>query len=266
MMHKMLSACCRRNIRRAAFSESAHSFSIVSSVSRGLPAAHRRLPIVQPLFGNLGGVRSMFIQTADTPNPNGLKFQPGVEVLPSDGSLGTAIDFRSLSDAQISPLARKLFQIKEVEGVFFAPDFITITKKEDAFWDVVKLDVFSVIMDFYATGEPVVSADQVDRVSAAHASTLINDDDDEVVALIKELLETRIRPAVMEDGGDIFFVDFNESDGIVQLRLAGSCAGCPSSSVTLKNGVENMLMHYIPEVKGVAEVGGEEGDDNPAWF
>jgi Fe-S cluster biogenesis protein NfuA len=210
-------------------------------------------------------VRTMFIQTSSTPNPNGLKFIPGKDVLPADGSCGTALDFRTVAQAQASPLARKLFSVEHVEGVFLAPDFITVTKAEDSYWDTVKLDVFAAIMDFYATGKPVVTPEGADGLSIGQDSNAITDDDDEVVALVKELLETRIRPAVMEDGGDIFFVEFNEATGIVHLQLAGSCAGCPSSSVTLKNGVENMLMHYIPEVKGVAEVGGLD-DDDPAWF
>ena len=122
-------------------------------------------------------------------------------------------------------------------------------------WQNVKPDIFSTIMDFYAEGIEAVS-------SAPEANdTTITDDDDEVVAMIKELLETRIRPAVQEDGGDIFYVRFDEDTGIVWLRLAGSCSGCPSSSVTLKNGVENMLMHYIPEVKEVENVANDDGED-----
>ena len=142
-------------------------------------------------------------------------------------------------------------------GVFLGKDFITVTKSKGMVWQGLKPDVFSTIMDFYAEGLEAVRA----GADVGASDTAIHDDDDEVVALVKELLETRIRPAVQEDGGDIFYVRFDEDTGIVWLRLAGSCSGCPSSSVTLKNGVENMLMHYIPEVTGVQAV--EEEEDEP---
>lgn len=165
-------------------------------------------------------------------------------------------DFRNLAQAQVSPLARRLFATPGVEGVFFGHDFITVTKSEDAAWEILKLDVFSVVMDFYAEGIPVISP-EAERTADNLA---ILDDDSEVVAMIKELLETRIRPAVQEDGGDILFKGFDEDSGLVSLQMAGSCAGCPSSTVTLRHGVENMLMHYIPEVKGVFQVEEEDQD------
>ena len=160
------------------------------------------------------------------------------------------------ADHHKSPLAKRLFRIDGVTGVFLGKDFITVTKSKGMVWQSLKPDVFSTIMDFYAEGLEAVRA----GADVGASDTTIHDDDDEVVAMVKELLETRIRPAVQEDGGDIFYVRFDEDTGIVWLRLAGSCSGCPSSSVTLKNGVENMLMHYIPEVTGVQAV---EEEDEP---
>eukprot|EP00938_MAST-03A_sp_MAST-3A-sp1_P006241 g6241.t1 len=211
-------------------------------------------------LNRFGGFRNLFIQTSSTPNPNGLKFQPaGKEVLPEE--YGSSMDFRNLAQAQVSPLARRLFATPGVEGVFFGHDFITVTKDEDTAWEILKLDVFSVVMDFYAEGIPVISP-EAERTADNLA---ILDDDSEVVAMIKELLETRIRPAVQEDGGDILFKGFDEDSGLVSLQMAGSCAGCPSSTVTLRHGVENMLMHYIPEVKGVFQVE-EEGQETHLSF
>jgi len=146
-----------------------------------------------------------------------------------------------------SPLAKLLFRIEGVKSVFFGPDFITVTKEDDEVnWNVIKPLVFATVMDFFASGQPVVLDER------EPSSDTANDDDDEVVVLIKELLETRIRPTVQEDGGDIRFVGFK--DGIVQLKLQGSCTSCPSSVVTLKRGVENMLKFYIPVVMGVEQV------------
>lgn len=145
-----------------------------------------------------------------------------------------------------SPLAKLLFRIEGVKSVFFGGDFITISKQEDAEWRILKPEIFAVIMDFFATGLPIVSEHTPD------ADTQINDDDDETVAMIKELLDSRIRPTVQEDGGDIIFIAYE--DGIVKLKLQGSCSSCPSSIVTLKNGVQNMLQFYIPEVQGVEQV------------
>lgn len=191
--------------------------------------------------------RSLFIQTAETPNPNGLKFFPDRTVLEAEN--GTSADYRNLGQAAASPLAKALFRVPHVDGVFLGSDFITITKPDASEWDDMKLDVFAAITEFFATGQPVVDADY-----EATSDTAINADDSEVVQMVKELLEQRVRPAVQEDGGDIFFHGFDEQTGIVQLKLAGSCAGCPSSSETLKHGVENMLMHYIPEVTAVEQM------------
>jgi Fe-S cluster biogenesis protein NfuA len=184
----------------------------------------------------------MFIQTQETPNPNSLKFLPGVQVLES----GTR-DFPTPASSLASPLAKLLFRVEGVKSVFFGPDFVTITKEDDEQnWNVIKPLVFATLMDFFASGQPVV----LDESQTSFENE--DGEEDETVLLIKELLETRIRPTVQEDGGDIRFVGFK--DGIVQLKLQGSCTSCPSSVVTLKSGVENMLQFYIPEVLGVEQV------------
>jgi len=197
----------------------------------------------------------MFIQTQETPNPNSLKFLPGRTVLEA----GT-MDFPNVRAAYASPLAKQLFRITGVKGVFFGTDFITITKvDDDEEWQVLKPDIFGTVMDFFATGLPVVTEENL----LSHAECT-DEEEDETVAMIKELLDTRIRPTVQEDGGDILFMGF--VDGIVKLKMQGSCTGCPSSIVTLKHGVENMLQFYIPEVKGVEPVEDEVDDINKSEF
>ncbi|KAM9368703.1 NFU1 iron-sulfur cluster scaffold homolog, mitochondrial [Phaethornis superciliosus] len=193
-------------------------------------------------------VRDMFIQTQDTPNPNSLKFIPGKEVLES-----RTMEFSTPAAAFCSPLARQLFKIEGVKSVFFGPDFITITKEsEDLDWNLLKPDIYATIMDFFASGLPVVTDE------APRTDTAASEDDDEVVLMIKELLDTRIRPTVQEDGGDVIYKGFE--DGIVQLKLQGSCTSCPSSIITLKNGIQNMLQFYIPEVEGVEQVVDDDDD------
>ena len=209
---------------------------------------------LRKVFSRLSQLRSIYIQTENTPNPNSMKFLPGQEVLPE--SQGTGMFFSSITDKQTknSPFAIKLFQIPGVKGVFFGKDFITITKEHTFSWNVINPIIFSAVFDFLSSGKPVVNGSDV------VTDTTVLETDDEIVATIKELLETRIRPAVQEDGGDIFYVDFDVPTGVVKVRLAGSCVGCPSSSVTLRNGVEKMLMHYIPEVKGIEEAPAEDGE------
>ncbi|XP_076327735.1 NFU1 iron-sulfur cluster scaffold homolog, mitochondrial-like isoform X2 [Tachypleus tridentatus] len=186
--------------------------------------------------------RTMFIQTQDTPNPNSLKFLPGCAVLEK----GT-VDFPSAMTAHKSPLARQLFRIEGVKAVFFGPDFITVTKEEDETeWKILKPNIFATIMDFFASGLPLLTDEP------PPSDTEIQPEDNETVQMIKELLETRIRPVVQEDGGDIVFMGF--SDGVVKLKMQGACTSCPSSVVTLKNGVENMLKFYIPEVLSIEQV------------
>ena len=185
----------------------------------------------------------MFIQTEQTPNPATLKFLPGCAVMPS----GTA-NFPDRGSAARSPLAERLFQLPEVTGVFLGSDFITVTKDAESEWYHVKPAVLAVIMEHFTAGRPVINDGGGE--SAAGAGT--DGEDDEVVSQIKELLETRVRPAVAMDGGDIIFEDFAE--GVVYLHMQGSCSGCPSSTATLKAGIENMLRHYIPEVLEVRAV------------
>lgn len=201
-------------------------------------------------------IRSLFIQTEETPNPESLKFLPGRPVLEAEHEDVTGFYATKSDKAEIarSPMAKTLFAVDGVKSIYLGEDFVTITKYAEHPWAHVKTLVFSALMDHYASGKPAVSD------HAEVTDTTIFEDDDEVVAMIKELLETRIRPAVQEDGGDIRYVDFSVETGIVTVQLAGSCVGCPSSAVTLKNGVENMLMHYIPEVTSVHSR--EEEDDD----
>ena len=201
----------------------------------------------------------MFIQTEETPNPESLKFLPGRPVLESEDSTGFYATAGDKPEIARSPLSKEIFKIDGIKSVYLGSDFVTVTKYATSHWQHVKVEVFAAIMDHYATGKPALL--DVPEVT----DTTIFEDDDEVVAMIKELLETRIRPAVQEDGGDIRYVEFNQDSGVVTVQLAGSCAGCPSSSVTLKQGVENMLMHYIPEVTGVVALDEEPedgGDDD----
>mmetsp|Transcript_23471 Transcript_23471/g.33520 ORF Transcript_23471/g.33520 Transcript_23471/m.33520 type:complete len:346 (-) Transcript_23471:119-1156(-) len=225
--------------------------------------------------------RSLFIQTATTPNPESLKFIPNGRLvlghIPEDIENDTsnkleegeeiALNDYTTSDNNVgfhmtrkdhtliarSPLAKLIFNLDEgIKSIYLGYDFITITKYAEAHWQHLQTPIFGAIMDFYATNQPALL--EVPEIT----DTTILEDDDEVVAMIKELLESRIRPAVQEDGGDIKYVGFEEHTGIVTVQLAGSCVGCPSSSVTLKNGVENMLMHYIPEVTAVISLEEEE--------
>jgi len=184
----------------------------------------------------------MFIQTESTPNPATLKFLPGQTVL----EVGTA-DFPSAEVAGKSPLAQRIFSVGGVAGVFFGPDFVTVTKIDTIQWDHVKPAILGAIMEHYQSGQPVIEGD---AGAVGHAS-----DDGEntaIVSQIKELLDTRVRPAVAQDGGDITFHGFER--GVVYLHMQGACAGCPSSTLTLKMGIENLLRHYIPEVTEVRSV------------
>ncbi|KAI8799634.1 scaffold protein Nfu/NifU N terminal-domain-containing protein [Cladochytrium replicatum] len=188
-------------------------------------------------------IRSMFIQTESTPNADSLKFKPGVSVLSGNQTL----EFTTPRDSMASPLAKSLFRIDGVRSIMFGPDFVTVTKDTDAAWQLMKPEIYASIMDFFASGKLVV-----EDSSAVQSDTTILPEDSETVAMIKELLDTRIRPTIQEDGGDVEYKGFE--NGIVLLKLKGSCRTCDSSVVTLKTGIENMLMHYIPEVEGVEQV------------
>lgn len=212
------------------------SFLLRPAFTRAIrPSYHRHL---------LGGIRSMFIQTATTPNEDALKF------LPSQNVLGTnnTVEFISGREAHSSPLARKLFAVDGVRSIMFGSDFITVEKNADSQWMMLKPEIFSIITEHLSAGGPIL-LEGTEQAS----DTAISEEDSEVVSMIKELIDTRIRPAIQEDGGDIEYRGLT-NDGIVQLKLRGACRSCDSSAVTLKNGIESMLMHYVEEVKGVEQV------------
>lgn len=183
----------------------------------------------------------MFIQTEETPNPATLKFLPGRAVMAE----GTA-DFARAEGAERSPLALRLFGVDGVRRIFLGSDFVTVTKADEKDWALLKPALLGIIMEHFTTNQPVMLAE------GAAAPEAGSDEDDEIIVQIKELLETRVRPAVAQDGGDIVFHSFE--DGVVYLHMQGSCSGCPSSTATLKMGIENMLRHYVPEVLEVRPV------------
>jgi Fe-S cluster biogenesis protein NfuA len=184
----------------------------------------------------------MFIETEGTPNPATLKFLPGREVMGS-----STADFASAEAAGRSPLATALFSLPGVSRVFLGNDFITVTKTEDEAWQGLKPQVLGTLMEHFVAGRPIIEAE-----SDAIAEEEVSPEDQEIVDQIKELLDTRVRPAVASDGGDIVFHGYR--DGIVKLHMQGACSGCPSSRATLKHGIENMLRHYVPEVVAVEQV------------
>jgi Fe-S cluster biogenesis protein NfuA len=190
--------------------------------------------------------RPMFIQTEATPNPATLKFLPGREVMGN----GSVADFPDRDAAARSPLAAALFEIDEVARVFFGSDFISVTKSEGD-WRHLKPPILGAIMEHFTRELPLFESSAEEP---ADEEENYSEEDAEVVGQIKELLDTRVRPAVANDGGDIIFRGFDGKTGIVSLYLRGSCAGCPSSVITLKNGIENMLRHYVPEVSAVEAV------------
>lgn len=185
----------------------------------------------------------MFIQTESTPNPATLKFLPGQSVL----EMGTA-DFPTADAAEASPLAARLFDVDGVTGVFFGTDFVTVTKSEAQEWDHLRPALLGAIMEHFQSGAPVMASDAAPQ--SGHAEH--TGEDGAIVGQIKELLDSRVRPAVAQDGGDITFHGFDR--GVVYLHMQGACAGCPSSTLTLKMGIENLLRHYIPEVVEVRPV------------
>ena len=183
----------------------------------------------------------MFIQTELTPNPKTVKFIPGKEVSPQKN-----VSYKDTVEAENSPLAKRLFLIDGIDAIFFGSDFVSITKNDDLEWQVLKPLILSQIMQHYMSNEKVI--DEIKET----AQVEVNAEDKDIVIQIEELLETRVRPAVARDGGDITFQSFD--NGIVYLQMKGACSGCPTSMATLKMGVENMLKHYIPEVIEVREV------------
>lgn len=187
----------------------------------------------------------MFIETEATPNPDVLKFLPGREVSP-----GAAHDYRSAEDAAESPLASALFSHDFVKAVFLGPDFVAITRDGGQEWEMIRALILGTIMEHFQSGAPVVQSGE----AGGHAGDEDYDGEAaEIVTQIKELLDTRVRPAVARDGGDIVFQRFDTKSGAVYLHMRGACAGCPSSTMTLKHGIENLLKHYVPEVSSVEE-------------
>jgi len=191
----------------------------------------------------------MFIQTESTPNPRTLKFLPGRDVL-GRGSR----EFAGAEAAADSPLAQALFAVDGVERVYLGGDFITITKAEAIEWPHLKPHVLAAIMDHFTSGRPAVGdagppADETDEADIVYEGEAAD-----IVKELKEIIEARVRPAVARDGGDITFHSWDHAEGIVRLNMRGSCAGCPSSTLTLKQGIENMLRHYVPEVQAVEQV------------
>ncbi|HEY2481372.1 MAG TPA: NifU family protein [Caulobacteraceae bacterium] len=186
----------------------------------------------------------MFIQTETTPNPAVLKFLPGRELL-AEG----AREFRDADDARASPLAEALFALSGVTRVFYATEFLTVTKADDYDWAYLKAPILAAIMDHFTSGQLLMR----DALSDGHAEDVYEGESAAVVAEIKDLLDSRIRPAVAQDGGDILFSKFEPDTGVLWLHMRGACSGCPSSAATLKAGVENMLRHYVPEVTRVEQ-------------
>ena len=188
----------------------------------------------------------MFIQTEATPNPSTLKFLPGRDVL-----IGEPRDFRGVEASANSPLAQGLFAISGVTGVFLGSDFISVTK-DDTNWAHIKPAILGVIMDHFLSGKPVIVEGGVEVANFDEVDEFFEEEDSETVEVIKELLATRVRPAVAMDGGDIIFKGFKE--GTVFLHMQGACSGCPSSTATLKSGIENLLRHFVPGVEQVQQV------------
>ena len=185
---------------------------------------------------------AMFIQTEATPNPNALKFLPGREVSEPPR------EFLTIDEAAVSPLAEALFQLEGVCGVFFGADYVSVTRDPAGpDWTQMKAPILAAVMDHFVSGAPLVR-------DGAGEGAATEGEDSEIVAEIKQLLDSRIRPAVAQDGGDILFDAFDEATGVLSLRMRGACAGCPSSSATLKAGVEQMMKHYVPEVTRVEQV------------
>lgn len=190
----------------------------------------------------------MLIQTETTPNPAALKFLPGQKVMDA----GTR-DFATPGDAEASPLAEAIFSIGEIEGVFFGRDFISVTAAPGADWRALKPQVLEILLDHFASAAPLFRAGTAAGIHVAPEAAIDDDPaDSEIVAQIRELIETRVRPAVAQDGGDIVYRGFKA--GTVYLALHGACAGCPSSTMTLKNGIESLLRHYVPEVEAVEAI------------
>ncbi|KAF6831107.1 NifU-like protein [Colletotrichum plurivorum] len=255
---------------------SSSSSSLPAAVSSGL-LQQSRLPRGRaqrphegrssPFAGRQGAVRTIFIQTESTPNADAIKFLPNHRILPETIS-SPFIEYMNprstIAPPYPSPLAAQLMNIDGVKSVFYGADFITVTKAADANWAHIRPEIFALITEAITSGQTIVNVSEKKEGAAAGEGEPVEEDslaydenDSEVVGMIKELLETRIRPAIQEDGGDIDFRGFTD-EGVVLLKLRGACRTCDSSTATLKNGIESMLMHYIEEVKGVEQILDEE--------
>lgn len=202
--------------------------------------------------------RTLFITTEETPNPATLKFvfKPKRTIVENDRGQH---DYRSLASAKRAPLAKELLKLPGIAGVFLGTDFVAVTKTDtgsdkDPRWQQLTPNVYSTLMEFYDNPNAVAAFEDLPETTAANEAQAAADDEDEVVMMIKELLEEKVRPMARDDGGDVLYVGWEPKEGVVQVQLVGSCVGCPSSTITLKNGVENMLRHYIPEVKRVDSI------------
>jgi Fe-S cluster biogenesis protein NfuA len=191
----------------------------------------------------------MLIQTYHTPNPNTLKFVPQGSLVSEKKNMA----FLDKHGASVSPLAQELFDIEKVSGLFFGHDFITVTKMPDAEWDHIRPVAIAAIANHFTSGKPLYY-EVAEKSASADNNGAVDEADSDVVKQIKELLNTRIRPAVAQDGGDIEFFRFDEENGILYVRMQGACAGCPSSTMTLKSGIENMMRHYVPQVQFVEQI------------
>ena len=189
----------------------------------------------------------MFIETVETPNPLTLKFCPGMDIIPEGGTYS----FSDSEAAKASPLAASLFEVEGVNGIFLGRDFITVSRTEAKEWALLKADILSIIANHLVAEKPILAAAS-EAVKSAYNDASRDEQESDIVSTIRELIDTRVRPAVAEDGGDIIFHGFE--NGVVLLEMHGACAGCPSSTVTLKEGIENMLKHYVPEVEAVEAV------------
>ncbi|KAK5112006.1 hypothetical protein LTR62_004540 [Meristemomyces frigidus] len=253
--------------QRLATAQSSRAFTDASARHTTLSSHSQRrrpslAPLTQPAYRQTPpATRTIFIQTEDTPNADALKFRPNHEVLPKDfpSSFLEYMTARStIAPPHPSPLAAQLMNVEGVTSVFYGKDYITVTKSSDTPWAHVKPEVFSIISEAVTSGQPIVNTienktgEDGQGSASSEAEATYAPEDEEIVGMIQELLETRIRPAIQEDGGDIEFRGFH--DGQVMLKLRGACRTCDSSTVTLKNGIESMLMHYIEEVKGVQQV------------
>ncbi|PPJ56111.1 hypothetical protein CBER1_02111 [Cercospora berteroae] len=247
------------NTTLRTFSDAPRTSTLSSSRRSHRPSLQRYTP---PSASSTAR-RTIFIQTEDTPNADALKFIPNHQILPDNFSssfLEYMTPRSTLAPPHPSPLAQSLMNVEGVSSVFFGRDYITVTKDSSTPWPHVKPEVFSLITEAVTNGQPIVNTVESkggdEGQSSGEEAAIYDPKDEEVVGMIQELLETRIRPAIQEDGGDIDFRGFH--DGQVMLKLRGACRTCDSSTVTLKNGIESMLMHYIEEVKGVQQVMDQE--------